>query len=94
MKIRLALIALCLAAVTGGAPGTAHSRSKSETALQQHDRQAMTRDADMSAQATTDMSYGGTTEMHGMSGTRVSATRTRMGKICWPRTTCEVPAGH
>ncbi|RQH09141.1 hypothetical protein [Paraburkholderia dinghuensis] len=94
MKIRLALIALCIAAVAGGAPGTAHSRSKTEPVAEEQARQAMTQNADMSAQATTDMSYGGAADTHGMSGTRVSTTRTHTGKFCWPNSTCEVPAGH
>jgi hypothetical protein len=94
MKIRLALIALCLAVVAGGTPGTAHSRSKTAPVLQEEGRQAMTQDADVSAQAITDMSYGGTADARSVSGTRVSVTRTRTGKMCWPHPTCAVPAGH
>lgn len=94
MKIRLALIALCLAAVAGGTPGTVQARSKTGPDLQQEGRQTMTQDADMSAQATTDMSYGGAADAHGMSGTRVSVTRTRTGKMCWPHPTCPVAVRH
>jgi len=91
MKIRLALIALCLAAVAGGAPGSALARAKNEPVVQQEGRQAMSQDANTSAQADTDMSYGGATDTHGMSGTRVSVPPTRTGKVCWPHPSCDIP---
>jgi hypothetical protein len=94
MKIRSALIALCLAAVAGGAPGTAHSRSKTAPVVQDQSRETMTQDANVSAQATTDISYGGTADTHGMSGTRISVTRTRTGKACWPHPSCDIPVKH
>lgn len=90
MKIRLALIALCVAAVAGGAPGSALARSKNEPVVPPEGRQAMSQDANASAQADTDMSYGGTADTHGMSGTRVSAP-TRTGKVCWPHPSCAIP---
>lgn len=85
MTLRLALIAICVAAVAAVAPGTA--RAKDEPVSQERAHQTMTEDADASAQAGTDMSYGGTPETHSASGHRT-------GKMCWPRPDCDVFFGH
>ncbi|MCP3710290.1 hypothetical protein M3I54_25545 [Paraburkholderia sp. CNPSo 3274] len=85
MTLRLALIATCVAAVAAVAPGTA--RAKDEPVSQQRAHQTMTDDADASAQASTDMSYGGTPDTRSASGHRT-------GKMCWPRPDCDVFFGH
>ncbi|CAB3792596.1 hypothetical protein LMG28688_03550 [Paraburkholderia caffeinitolerans] len=88
MKIRLALITACLtalAALAAGAPATAQTND--EPVSQQRAHQMMTRDADASAQAATDMSYGGTADTH-------SAAGHRTGKMCWPRSECDIFTGH
>ena len=85
MKIRLALIAGCVAVLAAGAPATAQSRD--EPVSQQNAHQTMTDDADASAQASTDMSYGG------MPDTR-SAAGHRTGKACWPRSECDIFFGQ
>ena len=85
MRTRLAMIAICVAAVAAAAPGTA--RAKDEPVSDQSAQQTMTNDADASAQASTDMSYGGVPETHGASGHRT-------GKMCWPRPDCDVFFGH
>lgn len=84
MKIRLALIAACVAAVAG-APATA--QTKDEPVSQQRAHQMMTDDADASAQANTDMSYGGMPDTGGASGHRTV-------KMCWPRPQCDVFFGQ
>ncbi len=86
MNTRLALTALCVAALASGTPDTAHSRGK--WAPQPQARQAMTNDADASAQSSTDMSYGGTAETHSVSGP------SRTGKVCWPQSKCPIPVTH
>jgi hypothetical protein len=90
MKIRLVLIALCLASLAGGAPGSALARAKNVPVMQPQGREAMTQNANASAQAETDMSYGGAADTNGMTG--VSVPRYRTGKMCWPRPTCEIPS--
>ncbi|MEM5404066.1 MULTISPECIES: hypothetical protein [Paraburkholderia] len=85
MTLRLALIAACVAAVAAATPGTA--RAKDEPVSQERAHQTMTDDADASAQASTDMSYGGTPDTHSASGHRT-------GKMCWPRPDCDVFSGH
>ncbi|MDR3100605.1 MAG: hypothetical protein LBV73_26525 [Paraburkholderia sp.] len=85
MKIRLALIAGCVAALAAGAPAAA--QSKDEPVSQQRAHQMMTDDADASAQAETDMSYGG------MPDTR-SAAGHRTVKTCWSRSECDIFFGH
>lgn len=85
MRLRLALIATCAAAVAAVAPGTA--LAKDEPVSQERAHQTMTDDADASAQAGTDMSYGGTPDTHSASGHRT-------GKMCWPRPDCDVFSRH
>ncbi|QGZ56953.1 hypothetical protein [Paraburkholderia acidiphila] len=85
MTLRLALIALCVAAVAAVAPGTA--RAKDEPVPQERAHQTMTDDADASAQASTDMSYGGTPDTSSASGHRT-------GKMCWPRPDCDIFKAH
>ena len=85
MTLRLALIATCVAAVAAVAPGTA--RAKDEPVSHERAHQTMTDDADASAQASTDMSYGGTPDTRSASGHRT-------GKMCWPRPDCYVFYGH
>jgi hypothetical protein len=85
MKTRLALIGLCVVAVAAAVPRTA--RATDDPATQERAHQTMTNDADASAQASTDMSYGGVPETHGASGHRT-------GKMCWPRPDCDVFFGH
>jgi hypothetical protein len=85
MKIRLALIAVCVGAVAAGAPATA--QTKDEPVSQQRAHQMMTDDADASAQANTDMSYGGMPDTRSASGLRSS-------KTCWPRPECDVFFGQ
>lgn len=85
MKIRLALIVGCVAVLAAGAPATA--QSKDEPVSQQRAHQTMTDDADASAQASTDMSYGGMPDTHSVSGHRT-------GKACWPRSECDVFFGQ
>jgi hypothetical protein len=85
MKIRLALIAACVGVVAAGAPATA--QTKDEPVSQQNAHQMMTDDADASAQANTDMSYGGTPDTGSASGHRT-------GKVCWPRPQCDVFFGQ
>ncbi|WP_322032780.1 hypothetical protein [Paraburkholderia sp. J76] len=85
MTLRLALIATCVAAVAAVAPGTAHA--KDESLPQERSHQTMIDDANASAQASTDMSYGGTPDTRGASGQRA-------GKMCWPRAQCDVFFGH
>jgi hypothetical protein len=87
MKIRLALMAACVAVATGGMPGTA--QAKPPTPAQQQAHQSMLNDADVSAQSGTDMSYGGVPDTGSQSGARL-----RTGKVCWPRPQCPVPAGQ
>ena len=87
MKIRLALIAACVAAAAAGLPGTVHP--KPPTPAQQQAHESMVDDANASAQAGTDMSYGGVSDTSSQSG-----GRTRTGKMCWPRPDCAVPAGR
>jgi hypothetical protein len=87
MKIRLALTAACLAALAAGAPGTANP--KDSPPPQQGPHQSMTNDADASAQANTDMSYGGVPDTGSMSG-----AHTRTGKVCWPDPQCAIPIKH
>ncbi|MFP6560308.1 hypothetical protein WJ542_18685 [Paraburkholderia sp. B3] len=87
MKTRLALMAACVAAATGGMPGTVHARPP--TPAQQQAHQSMLNDADASAQSGTDMSYGGVPDTSGQSGARL-----RTGKMCWPRSQCEAPSGQ
>lgn len=87
MKIRLALMAACVAAAAGGLPGTVHP--KPPPPAQQQGQQSMLNDADASAQAGTDMSYGGVSDTSSQSGARMHT-----GKMCWPRPQCAVPAGH
>lgn len=90
MNTRLALTALCVAAMASGTPDTAHSRGKwaPQPQSQPQSRQTMTNDADASAQSSTDMSYGGTAETHSVSGP------SRTGKVCWPQSKCPVPNPH
>lgn len=85
MKIRLMLIAGCVAALAAGAPATV--QSKGESVSQERAHQTMTNDADASAQADTDMSYGGAPDTRSASGHRV-------GKMCWPRSECDVFFGQ
>lgn len=85
MTIRLALIAACVAAVTAAAPGTA--RATDEPVSQERAHQTMTDDANASAQASTDMSYGGVQDTGSASGHRT-------GKMCWTRPDCDVFFGH
>ncbi|MBB2925841.1 hypothetical protein [Paraburkholderia silvatlantica] len=85
MTFRLALIATCVAAVAAVAPGTA--RAADDPVSQQRAHQTMTDDADASAQAATDMSYGGTPDTRSASGHRA-------GKTCWPRPDCDVFFGQ
>ncbi|MFX1765294.1 hypothetical protein PWP93_22460 [Paraburkholderia sp. A1RI-2L] len=88
MKIRLASIAACLtalAALAAGAPATAQTND--EPTSQQRAHQMMIRDADASAQAATDMSYGGTPDTH-------SAAGHRTGKACLTRSECDIFSGH
>ncbi|WP_156967207.1 hypothetical protein [Paraburkholderia ferrariae] len=55
----------------------------------------MTDDANASAQAETDMSYGGVADTGSMSGVSgMSGGHMRTGKMCWPRSQCEAPAGQ
>lgn len=85
MTLRLALIATCVAVVAAGAPGTA--RAQNESVPQERSHQTMIDNANASAQASTDMSYGGTADTRGASGQRA-------GKTCWPRAECDVFFGH
>ena len=85
MTLRLALIATCVAAIAAVAPGTA--RATDDPVSQDRAHQRMTSDADASAQASTDMSYGGTPDTRGASGHRT-------GKVCWPRPECDVFFGQ
>ncbi|SDD00881.1 hypothetical protein [Paraburkholderia lycopersici] len=85
MTIRLALIAACVAALAAAAPGTA--RAKDEPVSQDSAHQTMTNDANASAQASTDMSYGGVPDTRGASGHRT-------GKTCWPRSECDIFFGQ
>jgi len=85
MKTRLALIAACVTVVAIAAPGTA--RTKDEPVSQERAHQMMTNDADASAQAGTDMSYGGAPDTRSASGHRT-------GKMCWPRPDCDVFFGQ
>ncbi|WP_321818224.1 MULTISPECIES: hypothetical protein [unclassified Paraburkholderia] len=85
MKIRLAFIAAILTVAAATAPGTAQSQS--EPISQERAHQTMTNDANASAQANTDMSYGG------MPDTR-SATGSRRSKACWPRSDCDIYFGQ
>ncbi|NLP60703.1 hypothetical protein [Paraburkholderia sacchari] len=88
MKIRLAMIAACLtalAALVAGAPATAQTND--EPASQQRAHQMMIRDANASAQAATDMSYGGTSDTQ-------SAAGQRTGKACETRSQCHPFSGH
>jgi hypothetical protein len=87
MKIRLALMAACIAAAAAGLPGTVHP--KPPTPAQQQAHQSMLNDANTSAQAGTDMSYGGVSDTGSQSGGQM-----RTGKVCWPRPQCPVPAGQ
>jgi hypothetical protein len=86
MKTRLALIAVCVSVVAIAAPGTA--RAKDPPVTQERAHQMMTDDADASAQASTDMSYGGAPDTGSASGSH------RTGKMCWPRPDCDVFFGH
>ncbi|WP_322042106.1 hypothetical protein [Paraburkholderia sp. J67] len=85
MKIRLAFITAFVTLATATAPGTA--RATDDPMSQEHGHQSMTNDANASAQANTDMSYGG------MPDTR-SASGHRIGKPCWPRSDCDIYFGQ
>jgi hypothetical protein len=85
MKIRLALIAGCVAALAAGASATA--QSKDEPVSQQRAHQTMTDNADASAQAETDMSYGGMPDTHSVAGHRT-------GNACRPHSQCDIFFGQ
>lgn len=87
MKIRLALAAACLAALAAGMPGAVHA--KDDPLARQRAQQTMTDDANASAQASTDMSYGGVPDSGSMSGARL-----RTGKTCGPRSQCDLYFGE
>lgn len=68
MKIRMPLIAACVLVVGAGVPHRLHANEASP-AGQPPPHQKMQDDANASAQADTDMSYGGTSsDMHSESG--------------------------
>ncbi|NIE65706.1 hypothetical protein [Burkholderia sp. Ax-1719] len=85
MKIRLAFIAAFVTVATATAPGTA--QAKDEPISQERAHQSMTNDANASAQAGTDMSYGGVPDTGSASGHRI-------GKSCWPRSDCDIYFGQ
>ncbi|WP_322104208.1 hypothetical protein [Paraburkholderia sp. J41] len=89
MKTRLAWIAACVTAVAAGMPATARASddAPAQQGTQPHSQQRMTDAANASAQATTDISYGGTVDSHGASGYRA-------GKPCTPRAQCDVFFGQ
>ncbi|POR52071.1 hypothetical protein B0G62_10539 [Paraburkholderia eburnea] len=85
MKIRLAFLAAIVMVASATAPGTA--QSKDEPVSQERAHQTMTDDANASAQAGTDMSYGGMPDTRSASGHRV-------GKPCSPRSDCDIYFGQ
>ncbi|WP_322050478.1 hypothetical protein [Paraburkholderia bannensis] len=85
MKIRLAFLAAFVALASATVPGTA--QAKDEPVSQERAHQMMTNDANASAQAGTDMSYGGMTDTRSASGHRI-------GKACWPRSDCDIYFGQ
>lgn len=89
MRTRLAWIVACVSAVAAGVPATAHASDDAVTqqGAQPRAQQRMTDAANASAQATTDISYGGTLGTHGASGYRI-------GKPCSPRAQCDVFFGQ
>ncbi|WP_310633930.1 hypothetical protein [Paraburkholderia sp.] len=66
-------------------PGT--SLAKDEPVSQDTAHRALIDDANASAQAATDMSYGGTTDTRSAAGQRTV-------KPCWPRSQCDIFFGQ
>ncbi|QGZ63152.1 hypothetical protein [Paraburkholderia acidisoli] len=88
MKTRLAWIAAGITIVAVCIPAMALASDDAATqAAQPRAQQRMTDAANASAQATTDMSYGGTSDSRGASGYRV-------GKPCTPRAQCDIFFGQ
>jgi hypothetical protein len=67
MKIRMPLIAACVLVVGAGLPHCLHADEASSRG-EPPPHQKMQADADASAQADTDMSYGGNADTHSESG--------------------------
>lgn len=86
MKIRLAILAVCVSAMAAGTPGT--SLARDETAPPESGHRALLDDANASAQAATDMSYGGTADTRSAAGQRTSS------KPCLPRSQCDLFFGQ
>jgi hypothetical protein len=85
MKIRLAFIAAIVTVAAATAPGTAQSQN--EPISQERAHQTMTNDANATAQASTDMSYGGMPDTRSTSGSRSS-------RPCWHRSDCDIYFGQ
>jgi hypothetical protein len=85
MRIRLAFFAAIVTVAAAVAPGTA--RAQERPVSQEQARQTMTNDANATAQASTDMSYGGLADTRSASGQRI-------GKPCLPHSECDVYFGQ
>lgn len=77
MKIRLAIFAVCVSVVAAGTPRTSLARDEAVPPESAH--RTLLDDANASAQAATDMSYGGTADTRSAAGQRTG------GKPCLPR---------
>ena len=86
MKIRMPLIAACVLVVGAGMPHRLHADEASSHG-EPPPHQKMQDDANASAQAGTDMSYGGESDTHGESG---GATHQR----CVVREQCDIYFGQ
>jgi hypothetical protein len=89
MKIRIPLIAACLLVAGVAVPQTLRADEAAEPAEASPHRQ-MQNDANASAQAATDMSYGGMRDTRSESGDPRGATDSR----CWPRARCDIFFGQ
>lgn len=86
MRIRMPLITACVLVLGAGMPRTAHTEdAPSHTQPSSHQR--MQDDANASAQASTDMSYGGAPDTRSASGKAASPP-------CGPGLRCDVYFGQ
>lgn len=87
MKIMpIPLIAACVLVVGAGMPHRLHANEMSAS-VRPPPHQKMEDDANASAQAATDMSYGGTSDTHSESGSRTN-------RSCGPRGQCDIYFGQ
>ena len=87
MKIRMPLIAACLLVLGVGVPRSVHADDTRPHTPLSSSHQKMQDDANASAQAETDMSYGGTPDTRGASGNAAK-------RSCGPGLRCDLYFGQ